>query len=195
MSITLLGDREAATALRRLGRERMNIAIAAGLNRTMVQIDRDLKTGMTRTLDRPTPFTLNALRTFKADRNRLSAKLYIQPIQARYLQYAVKGGRLETIIEPIQITLDRHGNIRGKRGGLKKIASMGRNRFVATINGATGVWQRYGPKGRKLKLLVKSSQNRQRRPRFDFFGIAERTAQRRLATDIREAIAREIRLL
>jgi len=192
MSITLLGDREVANALRSLGREKMNIAIAAGINRTAVQVDRKLKMEMSRTLDRPTPFTLNAIRTYKADRNRLSAKLFIQPIQARYLHYAIRGGTLPTILEPIQISLDQHGNIRGKRGGMQKIASMGAKRFVATINGTTGVWQRHGPKGRRLKLLVKSNANREREPRWDFFGIGERVARQRLANDIREAIGREI---
>ncbi len=192
MRVKLLGLKEAQAALRKLGQERMNIAIAAGVNRTAVQIERTEKIEMARKLDRPTPFTLNALRIFKADRNRLAALLFVQPIQARYLRYAISGGTLPTILEPVNIRLDRHGNIRGKKGGMDKIAAMGRKRFVATINGTTGVWQRHGPKARKLKLLVIASRDRQRRPRFDFFGVGERIAVARLQRDVREAIQREI---
>lgn len=192
MTVKLLGLEEATAALRKLGRERMNIAIAAGVNRTMVQMDRKLKLEMARTLDRPTPFTLNATGMYKADRNRLQATLFIKRIQAGYLQYAIKGGRLPTVLEPIEVRTDRHGNIRGKRGGMAKIASMGRNRFVATINGITGVWQRYGPKARKLKLLVKASEDRPRAPRWDFYSIGERVARERLQRDVREAIQREM---
>lgn len=192
MSITLLGLDEAQRALRKLGREKMNIAIAAGVNRTLVQVDRDAKMGMARSLDRPTPFTLNATGMFKANRNRLQATLFIKRIQARYLKYAIQGGTLPTVLEPIEVRTDRHGNIRGKRGGMEKIASMGRNRFIATINGVSGVWQRYGPKARKLKLLVKVGENARRQPRWDFFGIGERTIRGRLQRDVREAVQREL---
>jgi hypothetical protein len=195
VSVKLLGLDEAQAALKKLGRERMNIAIAAGVNRTAVQMERKLKVEMVNKLDRPTPFTLNAVRVWKAERNKLRATVYVQRIQASYLRYAIQGGRLPTILEPIQVRTDRHGNIRGKRGGMQKIAGMGRNRFVATINGTTGVWQRHGPKGRKLKLLVKSSENKERRPRWDFFGIGERVARERLQSDVREAIQREISAL
>ena len=194
-SVQLLGLDEVQRALSKLGQERLNIAIAAGINRTAVQADRTLKIEMTRTIDRPTPFTLNATRIWKAERNKLRATLSIQRIQAQYLIYAIKGGTLPTILEPINISTDRHGNIRGKKGGMQKIASTGRKRFVATINGTTGVWQRYGAKGRKLKLLVKASKNRERRPRWDFFEIGERVVRERLQRDVREAVQREIGLL
>lgn len=194
-NIQLLGLDEARRALRSLGRERMNIAIAAGLNRTAIQMQRRSVMDMSRALDRPTPFTLNAPRVLRADRNRLSAKLYIQPIQARYLRYAIRGGTLPTLLEPIEVRLDRHGNIRGKRKGMDAIARQGRRRFVATINGTTGVWQRHGPRARKLKLLVKASENVRRTPRWDFFASAERVARDRLQRDIRDAIARELKAL
>jgi hypothetical protein len=173
----------------------MNIAIAAGINRTAVQMDRKLKMEMARTLDRPTPFTLNATKVWKAERNKLRATVYIQRIQASYLRYTIQGGRLPTVLEPINIRLDRHGNIRGKRKGMEAIARQGRKRFVATINGTTGVWQRHGPKGRKLKLLVHVGENRQRSKRWDFFGIGERVARERLQRDVREAVRRELRAL
>jgi len=192
VKLELLGDKEVSAALKKLGRERLNIAIAAGVNRTAVQVDRAEKVEMARRLDRPTPFTLNALGLYRADRNRLQATLFIRRIQAAYLRYAISGGTLPTILEPVNIRLDRHGNIRGKRGGMDKIAAMGRKRFVATINGTTGVWERYGPKARKLRLLVVASENRARRARFDFFETGERVATQRLQRDVADAIQREI---
>lgn len=193
-NITLLGDKEVKAALRKLGQEELNIAIAAGLNRTGLRMQRRSITGMSRALDRPTIFTLNATRVLKADRNRLSAKLYIQRIQASYLRYAIRGGTLPTVLEPIEIRLDRHGNIRGKRKGMEAIARQGRNRFVAEINGITGVWQRVGPKGGKLKLLAKVERNARRHPQWDFFGNAEATARRHLRDDVAQALDEALKL-
>jgi hypothetical protein len=218
MSITLLGFDEAQRALQQLGREKMNIAIAAGLNRTLVQVDRALKTAMPRALDRPTPFTLNSTRLAKADRNKLRGRLFVMDRQAKYLSTTVRGGRINTLT-PIGATTNQYGNLPGKkaeRQTLVKIArklkrgrlgpnGLPKDLFIGTVQGVYGLWQRYpgtryrrsggGWTSRKPKLLVRVDENVNRRARFDFFGIAERTVQRRLADDIREAIAREIRNL
>lgn len=218
MSIQLLGFDEAQRALQQLGREKLNIAIAAGLNRTLVQVDRDIKTEMPRALDRPTPFTLNSTRLAKADRNKLTGRLFVMDRQAKYLSTTVRGGRIDTLT-PVGATTDQYGNLAGKKATRKtliKIARrLGRGRlganglpkdmFIGTIHGEYGLWKRFpetrykrsdgGWTARKPDLLVRVDKGVDRRPRFDFFGIAERTAQRRLAADIREAIARELRNL
>jgi hypothetical protein len=194
LSINVKGLPEVRGALQKLAAEEINIAIAAGLNRTALRMQRRSITSMPKALDRPTPFTLNAVGLYKADRNRRSAKLFIRPIQARYLKSTIRGGTLPTILEPVQIKLDRHGNIRGKRKGMEAIARQGRNRFVAEINGITGVWQRVGPKGRKLKLLAKVERNARRHPQWDFFGNAEATARRHLRDDVAQALDEALKL-
>lgn len=188
MAVRIDGLDDARRALRRLSADVKGQAVANGLNRTALAVERRLKIEMARSLDRPTPFTLNATGRFRARPNRPRAGVFVKDIQARYLRWAVQGGRLPSVLTPISIRLDQHGNIRGKRGGLEKIASMGRRRFVAKINGTLGVWERHGPGGRRLKLLVRADRDSRREPRWDFFAIAERVTQERLARDLREAI-------
>lgn len=216
-SVQLLGFDEAQAALRRLGQERMNIAIAAGLNRTAVQMQRKTTTAMTRQLDRPTPFTLQAVKTHKADRNRLNAVVYVQPIQAKYLKTMVHGGRLATNLTPVirNVRLDAYGNLPNIKGGAAAVARAiklqelsqrygrrrGRGRqtglpegmFIGRVFGVKGLWQRVA-RG-KLNLLLRFEENAERERRWDFYGIGERTARERLQNDIREAIAREIAAL
>jgi len=187
--INIHGLPEVSAALRQLAREEVNIAIAAALNRTSLAIERKEKMALSRDLDRPTPFTLNSVARYKADRNRLSAKVFVRPIQSKYLETMVRGGRLPTVLTPINVNLDRHGNIRGKKKGLAGIRGSSRKKFIANINGTLGVWQRHGPKGRKLRLLVQVDRNQRRDPRWDFYGIAERTAQERLRNDMRDTLA------
>ncbi len=189
MSVKVEGLPEVTAALRQLAREEVNIVIAAGLNRTSLAIERKEKMALSRDLDRPTPFTLNAVARFKADRNKLNTVVFVRPLQAKYLEIMIKGGTLPTVLTPIQVKLDRHGNITGKRRGLEGIKGRGRAKFIATINGTTGVWQRYGPKARKLKLLVKVDRNERREPQWDFYGLAERTAQAQLRDNIRNTLA------
>jgi hypothetical protein len=47
---------------------------------------------MPRYLDRPNPFTLNAFKVKRATPRDLTAEVYAQPMQARYLTYVIDGG-------------------------------------------------------------------------------------------------------
>lgn len=69
-----------------------------------------------------------------------------------------------------------------------------RTKFIAEINGVYGVWQRHGPKGRKLKLLVRVDRDARRDKQWDFYKIAERTVQQRLIKDMRDTLADALRL-
>lgn len=172
--------------------EKFKRGLAKGLNRTAEAIEQVALVEMERAIDRPTPFSLNAIQIYRAQETRSnpSALLQIRPLQARYLKYAVAGGTLPTIVEPISISLNQHGNILGKAKGLQGIADRGRRRFVATINGKLGVWER---NGRNLKLLVQVSKNRRREKRWDFLAIGRGVADQRLTRDVREAIIDELR--
>ncbi|MCF8005046.1 MAG: helix-turn-helix domain-containing protein [Chromatiaceae bacterium] len=193
-SVNVYGDREIIAALRQLRTTEANIALAAGLNRTGLAIERRSIMEMSSALDRPTPFTLSAIARYKADRNRLSTKVFVKPTQARYLEPLVRGGTLPTVLTPILVKPDAHGNIRVKRRALEGIKGSARTKFVATINGVTGVWQRHGPKGRKLKLLVRVDRDARREKQWDFYKIAERTVQQRLIKDMRDTLADALRL-
>ena len=79
-----------------------------------------------------------------------------------------------------------------------------KNTFQGTINGVAGVWQR--PKRGKrsrggsgtigqsgLKLLVVYESSTQYRPRFDFYGIAQRSVRTNIAKEMDKAIGRALR--
>jgi hypothetical protein len=174
-------------------------ALALGINRTARGVEQRLQNEMESKIDRPTPFTLNAVKIWDArPREPVNAIVALQPIQARYLRYAIFGGTLPTVIEPVNARLDNHGNIVGKRSGrggsgLRGIASKGRRRFVAEINGTLGVWERTGRQGRGLKLIVAVHRRAERDKRWDFSAIAKAEAQRRMARDINDALRQVLR--
>ncbi len=171
----------------------LNAGVAAGINRTARAIEQNLLVEMERTIDRPTPFTMNAIQVFEARvKPDPSAIIAIRPIQAKYLAATIRGARLPTILTPINIKLSAHGNILGKRGGLESIKARGKKRFIATINGTYGVWERSGRGGRKIKLLVMVKRDQERKPRFDFYGVGQRVAGQRLTRDVLEAIRAEM---
>lgn len=173
--------------------EQFNRATAAGINRTARAIEQHQLAALESSLDRPTPFTMNAIQVYEArPKPDPSAIIQLRPLQARYLIHTIRGARLPVILEPINIRLNRYGNIVGKSKGLEGIAAKGARRFVATINGTTGVWER-ARKGRGLKLLVRVARNVERKPRWDFYGVAERVARDRLTRDVSEAVEAELR--
>lgn len=172
--------------LRRMSQRGIPQALARGLNRTTLAIERREKVAMSQQLDRPTPYTLNSLKRWQAKPNRLRSGVFIMRRQAAYLRYAIEGGNRSKLIVPVvsNISLDAHGNIRGKRAGLRGIAKKSRNRFIATIGGRTGIWQRTGRGGSRIKLLAYVAGNVHLQKRYDFDGVARAVIDDRLKRDI-----------
>ena len=215
VSIKIDGLDKVRQMLARVSRDLQGQAVADGLNRTSLAVERRLKVSMTKELDRPTPFTLQGIGRWKARANRLNTVVYIKPTQARYLRYAVEGGTLRSNLTPVvrNVYLDQHGNLQGKRKGLEAIARLikarqvaerynakrrGKGRqsglpagmFIGDVRGVHGLWQR---DGRSLNLLVRSERNARRARRWDFYGIGERVARERLVTDMQAALREAIR--
>lgn len=179
---------------RRLGPRAMQEAMAKGINKTAATANAELTQGLSRHLDRPTPFTLKAIKTSKAKpKPEPSAIVYVQPLQARYLKWPIYGGTIDSIITPAAGRLNRYGNIPGKRGGLEKIKGANPKRFIAEIKGDYGVWQRYGPKGRKVKPIALVSRRSPRSKIYDFEDIGKKSVKRVLQRDVREALVEVLR--
>jgi hypothetical protein len=197
MEIGIEGLDRLQAQLRRVSEQGLREALAKGLNRTIAAIEQHELVEMERRLDRPTPFTLNALKVFKAQPRdgKLNAVLFVQPTQAKYLRTTIHGGTLPVNLTPVikNQSLNQHGNIRGKRKGLAGIKGNTQTKFIGEINGVYGVWQRYGRGGSKLKLLVRVERDAQREARWDFYGIGQRVANERLRADVGAAIADELR--
>ena len=163
-------------------------AIAAGINRTARAMEQNLLVGMERHLDRPNPFTLNAIGIQPANARHLDATLYVKPIQAAYLQTPIQGGDVSGSIVPVMSNarLNQYGNIPGKRRGLAGIKGNSKRRFVAKVGLTTGVWERMP--GNRLKAIATVDRTAPRRKVFPFFEIAQQVVDQRLTRDISEAV-------
>ena len=102
------------------------------------------------------------------------------------------------------VKLNRYGNLAGGQGRIKRLLAK-KNTFQGTIGGVAGIWQRpkrgrqrsgtYGVKGKQtgLKLLVAYESSTQYRPRFDFYGIGERSVRTNIGKEMEKAIGRALR--
>lgn len=122
----------------------------------------------------PVPFTARGVKYLKAPSKRnLVASIYIPDAQWKYMRWVIDGGRKQWnksnhgIGKPIYANtrFNKYGNIPGRRRkeavwrGLldsKKGtgAGLGKNEFIGTVHGVTGLWKRLGKGGRK-KLQLK----------------------------------------
>jgi len=214
MQISVKSDVDKALkSMRGLQRKQMPFAAALGLTMTAKKVAKVEQRMMVRQLDRPTPFTIKGVRWERADKKdfatgRLHSRVYLMPTQAEYLRFQIEGGtrtpRGTAIAVPTSnVKLNRYGNLAGGQGRIKRLLAK-KNTFQGTIGGVAGVWQR--PKRGKrsrggsgtigqsgLKLLVAYESSAQYRPRFDFYGIAERSVRSNVGKEMDKAIARALR--
>ena len=139
-----------------LQKKRIPSAIAKGLNLTGEDINKRLKLTMPTYIENPTPFTLNAFGLTFASKTTQRARVFIKDIQAKYLIWQIRGGvrsaRGSGTGVPVRgvKTLNKYGNIPGRRSGLVK----GKKQYIATAGGRTGVWERTGGKTNPGQRLV-----------------------------------------
>ena len=168
-------------------------AIANGLNRTMSAIEQAELNAMEQHLDRPTPFTMNALGLFKAYPNRLQTTLFVKDIQAAYLKTPILGGNVDNTIVPVlsNARLNQYGNLPGRRPGLAGVAGRSKKRFVGKVRGKTGVWERLAD--RRLKPIAVVDKDAPRAKRLPFYEVATEVIQRRLNSDVLSEIEKLLR--
>jgi len=139
-------------------------------------------------LDRPTKQTLNSIVVKKRAKVKSeNAILGFRPWAEEFIKYSILGG-----VRPVQDTgvptwnkkLNRHGNIAGRKSGLVK----GKNQFIKTINGITGVWESRGrANNKKLRLLVKFVDNPRYESIFPWFRVANKVARTFVSVDVPRA--------
>jgi hypothetical protein len=214
MQISVKSDVDKALkSMSRLHKKQMPFAAALGLSMTAKKVAKVEQRMMVRKLDRPTPFTVKGVRWERADKKdfatgRLHSRVYLMPTQAEYLRFQIEGGtrtpKGQAIAVPTSnVKLNRYGNLAGGQGRIKRLLAK-KNTFQGTINGVAGVWQR--PKRGKrsrggsgtigqsgLKLLVAYESSAQYQPRFDFYGIAQRSVRTSVGKEMDKAIARALR--
>jgi len=168
---------------------------------------------MVKKLDKPTPFTIKGVKwqgAKKADYKlgKLHSRVYVMDKQAQYLSYQIEGGtrtpKGSAIAVPTtNLKLNKYGNMIGGRNRIQRLLKK-KNTFQGTINGVAGIWQRpkqgkrsgggfgtTGPSG--LKLLVAYENTVTYQPRFDFYGIGERSVRKNISIEMDKAIGRALR--
>jgi hypothetical protein len=145
------------------------------LNETAKRAKQLEQTAMKKYLDRPKPQTLNALIIKYAKKTKPVVTLTFREWADEFIRFAVFGGvrKVNNTGIPIKANkrLNQFGNIPGRRSGLVK----GKNEFIATIKGHTGVWKRTGKgKNAKLKLLINFYSNPKYEKIFPFHRIAKK---------------------
>ena len=123
----------------------------------------------------PKPQTLNALFIKYARKTKPVVTLTFREWADEFMRFAVFGGirKVNNTGIPIKANkrLNQFGNIPGRRSGLVK----GKNEFIATIKGHTGVWKRTGKgKNTKLKLLINFYSNPKYEKIFPFHRVARK---------------------
>lgn len=100
-------------------------------------------------LDRPRPFTVNALRVIRSDKRNLVARVVMMDRTAAYLEPYEEGGENvlngRALLKPVGIKLDRYGNIRN--GAMAKLIAkpnvfVGKVAFKKSGQTISGVWER-----------------------------------------------------
>jgi hypothetical protein len=214
MQISVKSDVDKALkGMSRLHKKQIPFAAALGLSMTAKKVAKVEQRMMVRKLDRPTPFTIKGVRWQGASKNdfktgRLHSRVYLMPTQAEYLRFQIEGGtrtpKDTAIAVPTRnVKLNRYGNLSGSQGRIKRLLAK-KNTFQGIIGDGAGVWQR--PKRGKrsrggsgtigqsgLKLLVAYESSTQYQPRFDFYGIAERSVRINVGKEMDKAIARALR--
>jgi hypothetical protein len=122
---------------------------ARGLTQTARKAAEDVTRELPQRFDRPTPFTLRAIATTPATRDRLVATVFVKQAQAEYLEIEETGGtRTERpgrrIFPAVNLKTNAYGNL--ARGRVKKEKAKPTS-FVSTGEGRTahlppGVYQR-----------------------------------------------------
>lgn len=151
-------------------RQQVPFATSQALNDTAFKVQTALKVQASQKLDRPTPYTLRGFRYKRSTKRNLNARVFINDIQYEYLRYQIEGGTRRPhkgTALPVNIRLNKYGNIPKRRAGIIRGKP---NRFVATINGITGVWQQNKNKT-KVKLLARVQPQVEYRKRFPYYKI------------------------
>jgi hypothetical protein len=162
--------------------------IASSVNNLAFRAQRVEKLAAKRYLDRPTKQTVNSIVVKeKAKPGKETAILGFRPWAEKYMKWSILGGTrpvTDTGVPTWNKKLNMFGNIAGRKSGLVK----GKNQFISTINGTTGVWESRGrANNKKLRLLVKFVDNPQYDSIFPWFKVADNVVKNFLKRDVQRA--------
>jgi len=170
--------------------------VSKALNATAVMAKAAVQKHFQDVLDRPTPFTQNAVTIRYATKSNLTAFVLVKDKQAAYLKRQEAGGvrtptntsgsGQKSYLMPLKanIDLNQYGNL--PRNITKSLKGR-KDVFAGTVNGHGGFFQRL-PDG-KLKMLIALETNSTYKPVLGFKETVNKVAESTLNRNFKEAWA------
>lgn len=192
-------------------------AMSRALNDTAKDVREAERAEMTRALDRPTPFTLNAFFIRNSSKTNLVAEITSKDRQSTYLPMQAEGGTDRplnlALLMPVNAGLNQYGNL--PRNAIKRMLGrpdtfVARQRTAKTRHLVPGIYQRSevktkggkrvgtadamiatggGAKTNRLKLLIKFKSSAKVAPIFHFLPVAQETAAKSLPAHFAKRLA------
>ena len=200
MMNTLQSDmRKLQQSLTEFQKKQLPFATSVALNQVASLGQKAALRSMSRNLDKPTPFTKRGLRITRSTKTRLMSEVYIQEIQAAYLQYQVEGGtrrpKSRALIVPVQQRVNQYGNL--PRNKVKQLLARNdvfvvhsRNRDGRSRELSSGIYQRM--KTGRLKMLVAFETKAKYSKRYPFEASVVDEVNRYLVPVFRQSFARAL---
>lgn len=170
-------------------RNQVPFATSMALSETAADV-RDAETArLDRVIDRPTPFTRRAYGMRRATKRRLEARVFVKPIQARYLK-TLEGGLVRTprrraLVTPAKIRKNKYGNM-ARRAVPNALAKP--NVFSGTPKGRAGVPGIYQRRRGKLVKLASYVRRARYAPQLNFERSAARLARAAFPANFERAL-------
>lgn len=174
-------------------KKQVPFALSLALNNTANLAKVEAQRQMPDYLDRPTRFTINSVAVVSSKKTNLVAKVLIKDIQAKYLGVNINGGAVsKRIAKPVNIPLNKFGNIRSLKGGkkIKELMAKG-DAFIGDVNGVNGLWLRAN-KGTGLKLLVRFEKSQQYDKKYPFKDIVIKEARKNIEREFSKAMTHAV---
>jgi len=188
-------------------------AVREGLNKTAYQARKAERANITRKIDRAKRFTEQSVAVQLAARNvsvdEMSSRVYVLTRMEDIMERLEVGGVEDEgfgISDYGKKFEDRYGSL-GRRGIARILRH--KRRFIATINGTTGVWERertpkrnkkrnakgQGRQDRPLKLIVAFVDRATYDPRLGFVDVGEKLGSDNMADNILDQLKRTTRVI
>lgn len=169
-------------------RDQVPFAAARALTLTAKDAAAAITSEIDKAFDRPTAITRKAIGSQYANKQTLTARVFVKDIQAAYLGLQISGGerlpKSRALVVPGRtFTLNQYGNM--PKGKIKQLLARA-DVFSGTVRGIPGIWQR--TKGRGAKLLVLYEPRATYRPRLNFYGVGRAVIDARLLPNFEQSL-------
>lgn len=182
-------------------RKQVPFAASQALNAVARKVQAAQRENMQKVLDRPTPFTLNAVSVKPSTKATLTATVFVKDIAAAYLLPYEQGGKNKlnsrALIKPVAQKVNQYGNL--ARTAVKRLATK-KGVFVGKVQTKSGlvdgVWQRTKPvrgKAAGLKLLVKFQDANDAKPRLGYGDVARKTVAASFRRELDAALTKAMK--